>query len=481
MRNGKPLLIVLGAVVALIGLGFLAAGVGVSWVHATQRDADGFYTSPTYELSSDGYAITTEDLQLVARPGDWFPAPGELTFRVAVTPEQTDGSVFVGLTTQQEVDTFLDGVAHSQITRVGTASDDVDYSTESGAGTPAIPATQDLWVASSEGAGTRTLTVDAQPGDWTLVVMNADASPGVEVAATAGVRSAILLPIGIGLLVAGLLLSGAAAALLIAGAGTRDDDERPTTPAPASRAGAGSYPIVVEGQLDPRLSRGMWLVKWLLAVPHVVVLAFLWAAFTVLTVVAWFAILFTGRYPRSIFEFNVGVMRWTWRVTFYAFGVLGTDRYPPFTLAHDPDYPATLDVAYPQELSRGLVLIKSWLLAIPHYLIIAVFTGGLVSWTVDVGAREGWQSVAGAGLIGVLVLVAAVVLLFAGRYPQSLFDLVMGLQRWVYRVTAYAALMTDTYPPFRLDSGGTEPSSPDPGPQSGPTPDGGERRELTHA
>jgi hypothetical protein len=204
------------------------------------------------------------------------------------------------------------------------------------------------------------------------------------------------------------------------------------------------YPVTLTGHLDEPLSRGLWLVKWLLAIPHYVVLFFLWVAFCIAWVIAWFAILATGRYPRSLFDFNVGVMRWTWRVAFYSYGALGTDRYPPFSLQPDPTYPASFDVEYPERLSRGLAVVKWWLLAIPHYVVVGLLAGG------------GWRWGAG-GLVGILVLVAGVMVLFTRRYPRQIFDLVMGCNRWVARVAAYAALMRDEYPPFRLDMGEEEP------------------------
>ena len=218
-----------------------------------------------------------------------------------------------------------------------------------------------------------------------------------------------------------------------------------------------AYPVRIEGTLDSGLSRWLWLVKWLLAIPHYIVLALLWLTLLVLTVVAFFVILLTGRYPRGIFDFNVGVLRWTWRVAFYSYGALGTDRYPPFTLDDVADYPARLEVAYPERLSRGLVLVKWWLLAIPQYIVVGILLGGgsyaaarVDDWFWGIGFET--------GLIGVLVFFAGVALLFTTRYPGGIFDVVLGLDRWVARVAAYVLLMRDEYPPFRLDQGGTDPA-----------------------
>lgn len=115
----------------------------------------------------------------------------------------------------------------------------------------------------------------------------------------------------------------------------------------------GSYPVSLEATLDEDLARWKWLVKWFLAIPHIVVLIFLALGSVLASIAAWFAILFTGRYPRALFDYNVGVMRWGWRVSYYAFEALGTDKYPPFSLEDDPDYPARLNVEYPEKLSRA--------------------------------------------------------------------------------------------------------------------------------
>ena len=117
------------------------------------------------------------------------------------------------------------------------------------------------------------------------------------------------------------------------------------------------YPVRVRGDLDPALSRWQWLVKWILAIPHYIVLFFLHIAVVVVFVIAFFAILITGKYPRALFDFSVGVERGRWRVAFYALTVVGTDQYPPFSLQPKPDYPADLTVDYPEHLSPGSVLI----------------------------------------------------------------------------------------------------------------------------
>lgn len=459
MRAGKITAVVLGALAALVALVLLLVGGLLVVLHATARDSSGYYNSPRGHFETLAPALTSEHIDLGTDVhGGWGPLDRLGTARLQVQP-RSGTATFVGIARQSDVDRYLATTAHDRITSVSFGPFAVRYRSVPGSQVALPPGNQRFWVASASGVGAQTVDWPVEHGSWAVVVMNADGSPAVDVDARAGIKTDALLPIGLGVFGVGLLFGAAATALLIGGL-RRPRMEIPAQQRPvgedrletAAGTGVRPHPLHFEARLDEPLNRWLWLVKWLLAIPHAIVLALLWLAFGVLTVVAGFAILFTGRYPRQIFDFNVGVLRWTWRVTYYAV-VLGTDRYPPFSLRADPTYPADLDVAYPKELSRPLVLVKWWLLVLPHLIIVSIFGGGLAWWTW--GENRGYS---GPGLIGVLCLVAGVVLAVRRTYPQSVYDLVLGLERWTYRVLIYAALMRDEYPPFRLDQGGSEPA-----------------------
>ena len=456
-RSRSVALIVLGSVIGLLGIALLAGGGGVLWADQTQRNSAGYFTGSEHDVSSSSYAITHNDIRVHHLPG--FLDDGKLA-RISIDARSAGGTApFIGIARKPDVDAYLNNVAHANLRDYDVGTDDQQYDFVGGTARPAAPASEPIWVASS--TGTQPLTWRLREGDWSVVLMNADGSKGVAATVELGADIGYLGEVTAGLFTAGALLVALALFLTLRGARRNDDEQgslrteaEPGQRVAAVRSVAGAYPVVLGARLDEPLSRGLWLIKWLLAIPHFILLAFLWFAFLVLTVVAWFAVVTTGRYPRRIFDFNLGVLRWTWRVSYYGYGALGTDRYPPFSLDREPDYPATLDIMYPGQQSR-LTAFARLLLAFPHLLIAGVFVGGGAYW---IDHASGWHVTSPwSGLVGLLVLVAAVALMFTGRYPRGLFDLVVGLNRWVLRVIAYTTLMTDEYPPFRLDSGGDEP------------------------
>ena len=168
---------------------------------------------------------------------------------------------------------------------------------------------------------------------------------------------------------------------------------------------AVTYPVHVDAQLDSKVSRWLWLFKWLLAIPHYIVLAFLWLAFVVLSVVAFFAILFTGRYPRSIFEFNVGVLRWSGGSPTTPTAPSAPTATRPSPCTTSPTTPRTSRWSTPSTSRAGLVLVKWWLLAIPHYMVVGLLVGGAGYASATLTTARAWVA---TGLIGLLVVVAGV-------------------------------------------------------------------------
>jgi hypothetical protein len=191
-----------------------------------------------------------------------------------------------------------------------------------------------------------------------------------------------------------------------------------------SAAAPRSYPLTYHVEYPQELSRWLIFVKGLLAIPHFLILYALQTVALVIIFIAFFAILFTKRFPREMFAFVVNIDRWNVNVSAYA-GLM-RDEYPPFSWEAGR-YPVTYDVEYPDELSRWLPLVK-WLLAIPHYLVLVVL---------------------GLGALGALII-AWFAILFTKRFPESLFRFVVGVNRYAQRVVAYAYLLRDEYPPFSL-------------------------------
>ncbi|WP_424347856.1 DUF4389 domain-containing protein [Kocuria sp. CH-021] len=470
-RPGQWVLLVLGAVLTALALAALVSGLVLAGAAAAQQDGRFLTTSPdrhqtiTYALVGPPAVLDVGDAQV--SPVPFLDQLGRVQVRVTAADPQQE--IFVGVAGTGDVDRYLDGVAHAELGSATESGDDAP-SRVPGERVPDRPGNQTFWADSDQGTGTRELTLDLRSGSWTLVVMNADATRPVWADLQLGARSDLLGPLAGGQLVGGLAGLVVGVPLLLLGAAGLGRDVDPRTPPRGTGPGAALAgapdrsgaprpvsPVRLSGFLDAGLSRWLWLVKWLLVVPHLIVLAVLWFALVVTTVAAGVAVLFTGRYPPSWFSFSVGVLRWSWRVGFYSYSALGTDRYPPFSLAR-ADYPAELEIAPPERLSRGLVLVKWWLLAIPHLLILGVLTGGGSTWSTSRSGDDGTTTTSwGPSLLGLLVLVAAVLLLFTGRYRPELFALVMGINRWVNRVLAYVLLLRDEYPPFRLDQGPVEP------------------------
>ena len=212
MSTRKTVLGVFGSLFALAAIGLLVAGGVVIWTTGTHRTAEGFITTSTGDMSTDSYALTSTQLDLGAIRNDWLPASWLATIQVTASP-RGDLPVFVGIGPADDVADYLDDVAHDEITRISDG--DVTYLRHEGAAMPELPSDQELWVASSEGLGSQTLVWDIEPGQWTVLIMNADATADIAVDVSAGARTPWLSFAIVILLIGGLICAAVGAVMLV--------------------------------------------------------------------------------------------------------------------------------------------------------------------------------------------------------------------------------------------------------------------------
>jgi hypothetical protein len=222
MRFVKIAAMMLGVLFALAGLASVTSGGFLLGVYATQRDPSGFFTSPGQQVGSYGFALTAPDINAILGPRweRWIPGRGNVTVRIE-GDSLLPAPLFVGIGPTGRVSKYLTGVPRDKITRIDWVAGSVEYSHVDGTKLPPAPGKQTFWVAKEQGSGTQTLEWELQQGDWTVVIMNADASAPVAATVSVGARFGILTPLVIGLTAGGVVLLAIAATLIFFGARRR--------------------------------------------------------------------------------------------------------------------------------------------------------------------------------------------------------------------------------------------------------------------
>ncbi len=200
----------------------------------------------------------------------------------------------------------------------------------------------------------------------------------------------------------------------------------PPPPPPAAGSGASDYPVRLEAQNQGEYNRFLPLIKWLLAFPHYIALLFVLLGAAVVLLIAFFATIFTGRWPRGMFDYVAGTFRWTYRV--YGYVYLLTDRYPPFSLGEEPDYPIGIEIEYPEQVDRWRPLVH-WLLILPYAFVAALLLQ----------------------VAGIIAFIGVFVILFTAKLPPGLFNLIVNPLRWLLRASTYHAWMVTRYPPWEWE------------------------------
>src|SRR4029079_3217731 len=218
MKPGRIVALVFGCLAALIGIALFLGTIALGVVYGTQRDSAGFFTTGTVRLVSTTAALRSEEIDLGSdeNPDRWPFHDGDLA-KVRIRAEApANGEIFVGIAHTSDVDAYVDGVAHDEVSDIHWSNDRVRYVRVPGdrAALPA-PGDQDIWVATDQGAGRQTVTWDVQGGNGSVVVMNADGSEGVTADVGIGVKVDVLPWIILGIGIAALVFLGIAVGLII--------------------------------------------------------------------------------------------------------------------------------------------------------------------------------------------------------------------------------------------------------------------------
>src|SRR2546421_5021193 len=229
LSTGRVILIVLGSIVALLGLGLAAGGGFLLWTDLTQREG-GYLTTPTERFATSTYALTREKLEVDAGGSNWIWNDNWLG-KVRIRTEGASAKpLFIGIGPEPAVAGYLGRVAHADVEDIDLDPFRVTYRQVTGAAPGRPPTAQNFWAASASGPGRQTVTWKVRDGDWSVVLMNADGSRGVAADVDLGAKLSFLLWVAIGLLIGGVLVTGGSAALVLVAA--------PQPPAPPAPPGA---------------------------------------------------------------------------------------------------------------------------------------------------------------------------------------------------------------------------------------------------
>lgn len=214
----SPVQIGIGIALAILAALTLTLGALAMWGDS-KTDSSGFISTKSDRFATSGHAIATDDLDV---QGAGWLIDDDVLGKIRLRADARNGKpVFIGIARTGDVDRYLSGTAYAQLTDIDYSPFEPTYRDHAGTGSPGVPSEQGIWVASTHGPGTQTLDWDVEDGTWSVVVMNADGSRGVDAGVSAAARIDWLDTVGWALLGAGVLLGSGAAALIVAGSRRR--------------------------------------------------------------------------------------------------------------------------------------------------------------------------------------------------------------------------------------------------------------------